>query len=85
MVHDSGVSREKRSDNGHGNEDVGGCERMSGAFCESASAVWGGICDGGRRRFGCVMLCRFVRLEEAASKSIANWWRWSGVVLEVES
>lgn len=42
MVHDSGVSREKRSDKGQGNDDVGGCERIRGAFCESARAVGGG-------------------------------------------
>jgi hypothetical protein len=43
MVHDSGVSREKSSERGHGNEDVGGWASMSGAFCESARAVGGGM------------------------------------------
>jgi hypothetical protein len=56
MVHDSGVSREKRSERGHGSEDVGGCARMSGAFCESARAVGGGMCVGGERRFACDMV-----------------------------
>jgi hypothetical protein len=50
IVHVSGVSRLKRSDNGHGNDEVGDVERMRGAFCERCSAVWGGICDGGERR-----------------------------------
>jgi hypothetical protein len=53
MVHDSGVSREKRRDSGQGNEDVGGCESISGAFCESARAVVGGMWDGGDRRLTC--------------------------------
>lgn len=56
MVHDSGVSREKRSDRGQGNEDVGGCARIRGAFCESERAVWGGMYAGGARRFACDMI-----------------------------
>lgn len=51
MTQDSGVSREKSSESGHGRDEVGGLERMSGAFCERESAVGGAILEGGVRRF----------------------------------
>jgi hypothetical protein len=60
MVHDSGVSREKRSANGHGSAEVGGWASMSGAFWESARAVGGATCDGGDRRFTCDMVAKRV-------------------------
>jgi len=53
MVHDSGVSREKSRERGHGREDVGGWESIRGAFWESARATEGGIEVGGERRFAC--------------------------------
>ena len=56
IVHDSGVSEEKSSDNGHGSEEVGELEIIGGAFCESWSAVAGGIEDGGERRFACAIV-----------------------------
>lgn len=43
MVHDSGVSREKRRESGHGSDETGDEARMRGAFCDSARAVAGGI------------------------------------------
>lgn len=51
MTHDSGVSREKSSESGHGRDEVGGLERMRGAFWERESAVGGAILEGGVRRF----------------------------------
>jgi len=55
MVQVSGVSRLKRSDSGHGNDEVGDAERMGGAFCERWRAVDGVIWDGGVRRFDCAI------------------------------
>jgi hypothetical protein len=51
MAHDSGVSREKSRDSGHGSDDVGDEARTRGAFCERARAVGGGMREGGERRF----------------------------------
>lgn len=72
MVHDSGVSREKRSESGHGSEDVGGCESMSGAFWESARAVGGGIWVGGERRFTCDMFATAFVIENAGKGSVRS-------------
>lgn len=56
MVHVSGVSREKSRDSGQGRADVGDLDNMGGAFCERASAVGGGICEGGESRLAGVMV-----------------------------
>ena len=59
MVHDSGVSREKRRERGHGSDEVGDVESMRGAFWERASAVGGGIWEGGESRLACVIFYSF--------------------------
>ena len=65
MAQDSGVSREKRSESGHGRDDVGGFEMIFGAFWERASAVGGGMFVGGARRFAVAIV---------ATVYVLQWW-----------